>query len=189
MIDINNLKKMIENKEVLNYNIMLIGFMGAGKTTVSKKLADKLGLNCIEIDDKIEKDQGIAISEIFSKYGEDKFRDLESQAIEDLKYNKGNIVSCGGGVVLREKNVKSMRENGKTVLLTASPETTLSRVKDSNDRPILNGNMNVDFIENLMENRREKYLESADIIVDTNNKTVDEVCMDIIEKIVELEVK
>jgi len=186
-MDINNIRDMIKSKEVFDYNIMLIGFMGAGKTTVSKHLSKILGMNCIEIDEYIKNEQGMSISGIFDKYGEDHFRDLESKAIEDLKKKSGNIVSCGGGVALRSRNIDAMRSQGKIILLTANSQTTLDRVKESDERPILNGNMNVDFIESLMVARKEKYLASADIIVDTNKKSVEEVCKEIVEKLIDLE--
>ncbi|WP_051365866.1 shikimate kinase [Metaclostridioides mangenotii] len=187
MIDINNIRDMINSKKVFNYNIMLIGFMGAGKTTVSKHLSKMLGMNCIEMDEHLKSEQGMSISDIFEKYGEDHFRDIESKAIEDLKKKSGTIVSCGGGIALRRRNIDAMRSQGKIVLLTATSQTTLDRVKESDERPILNGNMNVEFIESLMEARKEKYLASADIHVDTNKKSVEEVCEEIVEKLIDLE--
>ena len=94
--------------------------------------------------------QGMPISEIFEKYGEEHFRDIESQLLEDIKNSKNAVVSCGGGAVLRDENAKVMKESGKIVLLTASPQTIYNRVKNSTDRPILNGNMNIEYIEMLL---------------------------------------
>ena len=89
-----------------------------------------------------------------------------------MQERKNTIVSCGGGAALRAENVKEMKKNGRVVLLTAHPETILERVKDSEDRPLLNGNKNVEFIDNLMESRREKYEAAADIVVHTDKKDI-----------------
>ena len=94
----------------------------------------------------------------------------------DVKEGQQMIISAGGGAVLRDENVKNMKENGIIVLLTASPAAILARVRDSKDRPLLNGNMNEDYISSLMEKRRKRYEEVADLVIDTTEKTVPEVC-------------
>ena len=99
------------------------------------------------------------------------------------------MISCGGGVALREENVAEMKKNGRVVLLTASPETIYERVKDSNDRPLLNGNKNVEFIADLMEKRREKYEAAADVVIRTDHKTVLQSCEELITKLMELDGK
>ncbi len=161
-------------------NIFLIGFMGAGKSTVSACFAKKYGMTRVEMDQMIVEQQGMAISDIFEKYGESYFRDLESRLLLDLKSSSKTVVSCGGGVVVRKENIACMKESGRVVLLTASPETILERVRDNMDRPILNGNMNVEFISELMEKRREKYLAAADLVVATDGKSVEEICGEIL---------
>ena len=93
------------------------------------------------------------------------------------------IISCGGGVPMRERNVKEMKKNGRVVLLTASPETILGRVKDSHDRPVIENNKNVEFIGELMEKRREKYQAAADIVIKTDNKSVMDICEEIIHEL------
>ena len=166
--------------EKFDFNIYLIGFMGAGKSTVSKELQKRLDMDIAEMDQMIVDNQGMPISDIFTKYGEDYFRDVETKTLIELKEKGSTIVSCGGGIVVREENTAHMKDNGKVVLLTATPETILERVKDSNERPILNDNMNVEFIANLMEKRREKYLAVADICVATDGKSASEICDEII---------
>lgn len=175
--------KIIEEKDLFHRNIMLIGFMGVGKTTVSKYLSCILALECVEMDDLIVEKEGMSINRIFEEYGEEYFRNCESKVIIDLQKRDRLVVSCGGGAVLREENVRNMKKNGKVVLLTATPETIYNRVKDSTERPLLNNNMNVGFISELMEKRMKKYLDAADIIVNTDNKTVQEVCGEIILKL------
>ena len=90
-------------------------------------------------------------------------------------------MSCGGGAVLRDQNTQMMKETGKIVLLTATPETVYERVKDSTDRPLLNGNMNVEHIAKLMEKRRELYVNACDIKVATDRKTPQEIAEEILK--------
>lgn len=88
---------------------------------------------------------------------------------------------------MREENIAEMKKNGRVVLLTASPQTVYERVKDSDDRPVLNGNNNVEYIAELMEKRREKYEAAADIVIQTDDKTVLQVCEELISKLMEMD--
>ena len=157
-------------------NIFLIGFMGTGKSTISRALKNELGM---------EEKQGMPIPKIFEKYGEDYFREAESRLLMELRERDNVIVSCGGGVVVREENIGYMKESGKVVLLSATPQTVYERVKNSTNRPILNGNMNVEYIGELMEKRREKYQAAADIVIVTDGKRTEEICREIIQKLEE----
>lgn len=167
----------------MDMNIMLIGFMGTGKSTIANQLKEKLNVEQIEMDALIAEEADMSIPEIFEKYGEEYFRDLETKMLEKFQDRKPVVVSCGGGVVLRDKNIEIMKGQGKIVLLTAKPETIFERVRYSNDRPVLNGNMNVEYIAELMEKRRVRYELAADIIVTTDEKTVDDICQEIIDSI------
>ncbi|MBR4027633.1 MAG: shikimate kinase, partial [Lachnospiraceae bacterium] len=138
-------------------NIFLIGFMGVGKSTIGKALAQELQTDLIEMDETIEKEQGISINDIFAQYGEKYFRDLESELVVRIGEGRNSVVSCGGGVVLRAENVENMKKSGKIVFLTATPETIYKRVCNSTNRPLLNGNMNVEYIAQLMEKRHTIY--------------------------------
>lgn len=164
-------------------NIMLIGFMGAGKTTVSRELSKMTGRKELDMDAYIVEKEGLAITDIFDRFGEEYFRAKETASLIEIMKMDDLIVSCGGGVVVKDENVSYMKDGGVIVLLTATPQTILERVKESTDRPILNGNMNVEFIEQLMNKRKDRYLSVADVIVETDNKVVKEICAEIMEKI------
>ena len=175
---------MTQNLPLIDYNIFLIGFMGVGKSTIAQELKTKLNMDRMEMDQTIVQRQGMSISDIFDRYGESYFRDLETNLLIELQTGQRTIVSCGGGVVVRQENITHMKKHGRIVLLTASPETIYERVKTSTERPILNNNMNVDFIRNLMEKRREQYLEAADITITTDDKTAAQICEEIMAKLI-----
>ena len=99
--------RRIQAKSLFDYNIFLIGFMGAGKSTVAGELKDKLEMDRVEMDQMIVENRGMSISEIFDEFGEAYFRNLESNTLIELQKRKQTIVSCGGGVVMREENVFS----------------------------------------------------------------------------------
>lgn len=164
----------------LEENIFLIGFMGAGKSTVAAELERQLHIPREEMDALIVEREGMAISDIFAEKGETYFRDAETALLKDLTEKKGIIISCGGGAVMRDENAALMKQCGKIVLLTATPETIYERVKDSTDRPILNGNMNVDYIRELMEKRKDRYLAVADVVVATDQKSAEEITREIL---------
>lgn len=169
----------------LSYNIVLIGFMGAGKTTVSECLKDTYGMDVVEMDQVISEREGMSIPDIFASRGEEYFRNLETSLLKELQSRKNTVVSCGGGAAMREENVAEMKRNGRVVLLTVTPETVYERVKDSDDRPVLSGNKNVGYIAQLMETRREKYEAAADVVIATDGKTVQDICIEMIEKLME----
>lgn len=164
-------------------NIFLIGFMGAGKTTVARQLRDDFGMELIEMDEQIEAEQGKKISEIFAEQGEPYFRSLETELLRSLE-NKGNtVVSCGGGVPMREINVELMAKSGAIVYLSARPETIYVRVKDSHNRPLLEGHMDIPYIDSLMQKRLPAYLAAAHVIVDTDGKEAEKICREIVERV------
>ena len=171
------------NKNLFNGNIMLIGFMGSGKSSVSRYFNRKYGLEVVEMDQLIVEQQGMSINDIFTKYGEEYFRNLETELLINIQSKNNVVVSCGGGVAMRDRNVVEMKKNGTVVLLEASPQTILDRVKHNNDRPLLKGKKNVEAISELMEVRRPKYQAAADIVIKTDNKSVKNICEEVIEKL------
>ena len=175
--------KRIQARKLFDYNIVLIGFMGAGKSTISDFLKTVFAMEVVEMDQIIAEREGMSISDIFETYGEEYFRNLETELLIEMQSKTNVVISCGGGVPMRERNVVEMKKNGRVVLLTAKPETILSRVKDNHDRPLLEGNKNVDFIADLMEKRREKYQAAADIVIETDGKDKLEICEELVQRI------
>lgn len=163
-------------------NIVLTGFMGTGKTEVGRILSHRLGYPLVDADTEIEKEQGITITEIFKKYGEPKFREIESEMIKKLSEMKNVVISTGGGAVLRQENLDNLRKNGVIICLTASPETILKRTSNNNDRPLLQVENPLQKIKELLEFRRP-YYEKADITINTEGKSPNEVAEEIIERI------
>lgn len=162
-------------------NIFLIGFMGCGKSAVSTYMSKEYGMDIVEMDEEIVRRERMSIPQIFEEKGEAYFRDAESQLLQEIETQNNKVISCGGGVILREKNVESMKKSGKIVLLTAEPETILERVKDDDNRPLLKGNKNVGYIKELLEKRYPYYKKAADIVVKTDDKMIEDICKEILE--------
>ena len=180
--------KRIQARKLFDYNIVLIGFMGAGKSTISDYLSTVFDMEIVEMDQLIADREEMSIPDIFATYGEEYFRNLETDLLIEMQDKKNVVISCGGGVAMRERNVEEMKKNGKVVLLTASPETIYERVKDNNDRPVLQGRKNVAGISELMEQRREKYEAAADIVVNTDDKDVLTICEELVQKLTRAEI-
>lgn len=164
-------------------NILLIGFMGTGKSTVSSRLKKRLGMKEVDTDALIVKREGMSISDIFAQKGEEAFRNMETALLEELESQRNLIISCGGGMALRDENAAIMKAAGTVVWLTAEPETILKRVKNDDSRPLLRGNKNTAFISDLLEKRRPKYEAAADIAVATDYRKINDICDEIIRKI------
>ena len=175
--------KKIQARKLFNYNIVLIGFMGSGKTTISNYLSTLFAMDVVEMDKIIAEREGMSISDIFETRGEQYFRDAETNLLIEMQSKKNVVISCGGGTPLRECNVTEMKKNGKVVLLTADPEEIFLRVKDSHDRPLIENNKNVEFIRDLMEKRREKYEAAADIVIETDHKSELEICEELVQRL------
>lgn len=182
--------KRIQSRKLFNYNnIVLIGFMGAGKSTISEFLKNSFAMEVIEMDQIIAEREGMTISDIFEVYGEQYFRNLETNLLIEMQSKTNVVISCGGGTPMRECNVVEMKKNGRVVLLTAKPETILDRVKDSHDRPLIENNKTVPFIADLMEKRREKYETAADIIIETDGKDELQICEELILRLRQMDNK
>ncbi len=162
-------------------NIIITGFMGTGKTTVGKIISNKLNFIFLDIDELIEKTTGMKISEIFKKFGEPRFRDIETEMVKVVTKKRGQVISTGGGVVLREENLHHLKKSGIIFCLTASPNTIFERTKGCKDRPLLQVDNPQDKIKELMNERRPFY-EKADIIIDTEGLSASEVAERVIKE-------
>ncbi|MDD5633913.1 MAG: shikimate kinase [Candidatus Omnitrophica bacterium] len=159
-------------------NVVLVGFMGTGKTAVAKKLALELGREYISIDALIEKDQKMAISEIFEKHGEKYFREIEKRIVENISSQKGKVFDTGGGIVLENENIVSLKKNGIIICLWTEPEVIHCRTKRHKHRPLLNVDDPMKRIKELLETRKPFY-EKADFHINTTNMDIDEVVKEI----------
>lgn len=182
-IELSEMKEVFDILYSGKRHIALIGFMGVGKSTVSRALHRLSGRPEIDTDERIVKQQGCPISQIFEERGELYFRQLETDFIDELAATEPGIISCGGGMALRDLNVKKLRAISEIVFLTAEPETIYERVKNSTDRPLLNGNMNVPFIQELMEKRRPFYEKAATVTVSTDGKSAEQIAREILSAV------
>lgn len=146
-------------------NIVLCGFMGCGKTTVGEQLRKKTKMPLIDTDAYIEEKQKMTVSEIFEKYGEEHFRDLEHLACRELAEKKGIIISTGGGALTFERNVRVLKKTGTIVLIQVPLEEIKRRLKNDKTRPLLNRPDRDNAIKELFDRRMPVYKAAADIIV------------------------
>lgn len=164
-------------------HVIMTGFMGAGKTTVGKALAEKQKVPFLDTDQLIEEKAGMTISRIFEIQGEEAFRKMETSVLEDLlKRNDQTVISVGGGLPLRNENRELLRKLGTVVYLQVKPETVLERLKGDHTRPMLQGGDAGERVRSLLEYRTPLYQKAADLVVDVDDKTVSGIA----EKIIEL---
>ncbi len=154
-------------------NIVLVGFMGAGKTVCGRLLARRLGRCFVETDDLIVAREGRSIPEIFARDGEARFRALEAEALELLRLKSGEVIATGGGFPCAEGRMEALRELGTVVWLRGDLRELEARARRAGDRPMLAGRSPAE-VEALYR-RREPYYAGADLVVDTTGLGVDEV--------------
>lgn len=165
-------------------NVILIGFMGCGKTTIGYKLSYRLRKAVIDTDKEIEKEEKRSISDIFAAEGEEYFREQETAYLRRLTDTVNNqIISVGGGLPMREINRELLHQLGQVVYLRASAETIYQRVKNDTTRPLLQGNNPQQRIKNLLSERQPNYESAADIIVDVDGKDFEQIVGEIAERL------
>lgn len=164
-------------------NIILVGFMGSGKSSIGRSLHQNLGYKLIDTDRSIEEQTGKTISEIFSQQGESVFRSLETNLLEELTASKitKHIISTGGGMVCRPENRALLRQLGFVVWLKCSAEDIYARTSKNNDRPLLQCEDPMQAINNLLKDRSPLYEETAHLQVNTTGLSMDEVSCGILE--------
>jgi shikimate kinase len=153
-------------------NIILIGFMGVGKTEIGRALAAKLKLEFIDTDLMIEESEKRSISEIFEADGEKHFRDLETKLLISLKGSEKHVIATGGGIVLREENVKALKALGPIILITSDPEVIEKRLAEKSDRPLLNVADRAKKIRAMLKERDPIYKRVKGLTVDTSRLSV-----------------
>ena len=169
-------------------NVYLIGFRGSGKTTVGKRLAERLGLSAIDSDDLIEQAAGVSIREIFQSEGESGFRDREQQVVEQLAgqcVQSPRVVSLGGGAILREANRQALASSGVCIWLTASPAKLVERMRGDQAtaarRPALSQLSDYDEVVAILAAREPLYAATAQKSVNTEDTTVEAICDEIVD--------
>ena len=163
-------------------NIVMLGFMGCGKSSVSAKLAELTGMEAVETDEIIAEASGMSIPEIFAAEGEDGFRARETAVLAEALAGSGKIISCGGGVVTRQENLRLLAESGCPVIrLTALPETVYARIGSDPGRPMLRDVHGPEDMARLMARREEAYRAAGGTEVPTDGKTVEEIAREIMK--------
>lgn len=159
-------------------NIILIGMMGSGKSTVGKLLAKQIGLHFVDLDQRIVEETGLTIPQIFESKGEAYFREVESSLLRSILTGTGVVLATGGGAVLRKENFQIMLEHGKVVALSATVDDILLRVGEDRNRPLLAGDAR-ERIMTLMAERKDAYT-SAHYTIDTSGKDPAQVSAEIL---------
>ncbi len=156
-------------------NIVLIGYRGTGKSTVGRQLASRLGRALVSTDTEIVKRAQRTIPEIVAQEGWECFRDLESEICRELAGRDQLVIDTGGGAILRQQNVETLKKNGTVFWLTASVETIVKRIGGDNQRPSLTGTKSfVDEIQEVLQERTPKYQAAADHIIVTDGRSINQ---------------
>ncbi len=165
-------------------NIILIGFMGSGKTSCGREAAKLSGRDFCDTDELIERQQKMSISDIFEKFGEPYFRELETGLIKSLIGKDVGVLSVGGGLAVTEGNGDLLKQIGTVIYLRAGIDCLVERLRGDDTRPLLSGGSIEDKIINLMNLRERAYIEASDIIIDTDGFSVEEVAAMILSEVV-----
>ena len=175
----------------MHSNIVLIGFMGSGKTTVGRMLSEYLEYDFLDTDCEVEKIAGMAVGQIFENYGESRFRNLEIQVVEAASKNDKIVISTGGGIVLNERNIINLSKKGYIIYLKADVEKIYNNLKDDNTRPLLASvnsySEKIEKIEKLLSVRENLYDSCSQLCVDTVDKNLEQ-CFEYIKKSIEAKI-
>lgn len=167
--------------ETINDNVFFVGFMGAGKSTVARRLARELGVASLDMDKYIERSQDCKISEIFDKGGEGMFRDIEAATLAEIvERDDPTLISCGGGIIVRPENRRLLKERGCVVHLLVDADEAASRISDTSSRPLFN---DMDQVRIRCRERLPLYDEVADVTVSTGGKNVYQITNEVIERL------
>jgi len=165
----------------MNKNIVLIGFMGSGKSMVARELGKRLNAEVVSTDALAEASEGVTIHEIFRSKGEAYFRNLESEIIKKVSLRQGIVIDCGGGVILRKENLQHLKTGGIVFYLQASPEVIYQRIKHETHRPLLQVPDPLGCIKELYDQRLPLYSQ-ADHTIDANDASIEGPVIEILKK-------
>lgn len=161
-------------------NLIFIGFMAAGKTSVGQKTASLLKMNFIDTDFLIEEKMSMTVSEIFAKFGEQYFRKKESEITKEISNSLNTVIATGGGIVTNPYNIETLKKTGITIWLKAPLNIILERVRKDYSRPLLVGKNSLE-LEELFEKRCELYKKYCDFTIDVTGKNIEEISQEIVE--------
>jgi shikimate kinase len=163
-------------------NIVLVGFMGTGKSAVGRELRRLTGFRLVDVDTEVELAEGMSINDIFGSRGEGAFRDAEAREIGRISEGRGQIISTGGGAVLREDNMEALAHSGAVVCLFAPAETIYQRTRRNSDRPLLQVDDPLEKIREMLR-ERQPYYEKADVTINTEGKNPFEIATEVLEAV------
>ena len=165
--------------------IIMVGFMGSGKSTISKELSNILDMKNIDMDYEIENETNLKINDIFENYGEEYFRKLETKMLKEIINNDNIIISTGGGIINNTINLEILKNTQKVIFLDANEQTIINNLKNEiKNRPLLKNSTNIEqTIKSLINQRYDKYMYVADKVIDTNQKEIDKIIKEIINYI------
>lgn len=166
----------------MNKNIVLIGFMGSGKSMIAREVGKRLKRDVVATDDLAQAKEGQTIHEIFKSKGEAYFRNLESEIVKEVSLRRGIIIDCGGGVVLCQENLPNLKTNGIVFYLQATPEVIYQRIKNEGHRPLLKTPDPLGCIKELYQQRLPLY-NQADYTIDANDASIEGPVVEILKKI------
>ncbi len=178
-----NIDSMGDVLDIIHNNykkVFLVGFTGSGKTAVANTLSLNYGLKKVDLDAYIEKKEHDSISDLISG-SESLFREKETKYLRSVIKQNYQVISLSTGAVLRSENIGMMKEKGVIIFLRAKPETIEERIKNDRTRPFLADNFDLDYISNLMKEREELFTKAADVIIDTDGKSVEEISREIVK--------
>jgi shikimate kinase len=169
-------------------NIVLLGYRGTGKSSVSKLLSTVLRMDLVVMDKLVVERAKLSIPQIVARFGWDRFRDLESEVAREISRENNCVIDAGGGVVLREENVESLKTDGLIFWLKARKETIIERIKDGDERPSLTGTKSfIEEVGEVLKAREPLYQAAADWIIKTDRKSVEEVSAEIIRTLLQMD--